>query len=381
MLGVRWSRYGLVILFFLVVAILRGVFVDGIDGSRPELRNLPTPQATNASLEELAVAPTGGDARPPTLNLSGPLRIEAEPSGNLFVVEDWGAVDETLRLLSKKGELLRTFPPTSAPFARSITDLVASRDRLLVADLIAGAIHTLDRRTDRWTTIQHDPAPYRIEVDRAGDLITMHIGEMALFTRNSASGEESASFGELLVDPEEHSLVLDGFVTRAGKRMIYAGKHLGIIASYFTGGELEYLVQTISNPPIPIVMRGKNRSRSVQRNPLPATLDVTADEETIYHLAPRLVGLRVRAGIDLYKASNGSYYRTFLLPADQKWSSITMGNDALYAAGTQSIISWPKAELSATSNSTKTPTGRVIVLIGPEEKAPENIQEKGGIDV
>lgn len=372
----RWGRYGLLLLFFLAVGLLRGVLVDGLDGSRPELRIRPLEQDADPRTTELEVEAAPGSEPVPVLHLRSPLRIELDPAGALFVVEDWGAASETIRRISLDGRLLETFSPSGAPFARSVTDLAAHGDRLWVADLIGAAVHVLDRGTGQWTTESRDPKPYRLELDGEGRLVTMHVGVPELFLRRGP-GAGWTSFGDLLVDPGKHALVYDGFLTRSGERLVYAGKHLGVLASFLPGSELEYLVRTLGSPPVPVVMRGEGDSRWVQPNPLPATLDVTADEETVYHLTPRQVGLAIRAVIDLYRASNGAYQRTHVLPRDQRWSSVTVGPDTLYAAGTGSIVAWPKAALLQPdglpeNRPSKNPKGRPIILIGADDAIPND---------
>ena len=351
--------YWLLFFTFLCLSVFGSGLVDRLDGSQPELASPPRPQSNPLRIEELLV----DHGRNPLSLLSvikGPVRIEAEPAGNLFVIDDGNK--EVIAELGHNGDLLHIFEGNGVPQMKSVTDLAILPDRLWVADLLGSSIHVLDRASGTWNTSKVSPEPYRIETVGAGRerLIFMRVLSPYLFDVTTAGGEVVRPFGKLLRSQEEHALALDGFIARSAGSIIYSGEHLGVIASFSESGRLNYLRNAIDPPKEPVLMsRGGNRW--LRSGPIRASLSIAGNNEGFYVLAPRVMGVQVRHFIDVYRASDGTYSKSLLLPGDQKWRSLAVGGEHLWVASDQRIIQWPITVLKRSVTIPEVSTGRSFI--------------------
>lgn len=351
--------YWLLFLTFLGLSVFGSGLVDRLDGSQPELARPPRPQSDPLRIEELLV----DDARGPLAHLSaikGPVRIEAEPAGNLFVIDEGNK--EVIVELGRNGELLHVFEGKGVPVMKSVTDLAILPDRLWVADLLGSSIHVLDRTSGTWNTSKVSAEPYRIETVGAGRerLILMRVLAPYLFDITTAKGVIVRPFGKLLHSQEDHALALDGFITRSADNIIYSGEHLGVIASFSESGRLNYLRNTIDPPKKPVLM-SRGGSRWLRHGPIRASLSIAGSSEGLYVLAPRAMGLKVRYFIDVYRASDGTYRKSLLLPDDQEWISLAVSRENLSVASDQRIAQWPAAVLTTSATVSEVSTGRSLI--------------------
>jgi hypothetical protein len=245
---------------------------------------------------------------------------------------------------------------------KSVADIAVLQDSLWVADLLGSAIHTLDRTSGRWKTSTTDVAPYRIEPFFPGqESVVMRIGTSRLFDITSnPNGEVLKTFGRLVNDQKMHALALDGFVARSGGSIVFTGKHLGILASFSKEGGLNYLIDTIAPPERPIVMN-RNGKRWVHRTPIQASISIASDADGVYVLTSRKWRMQLRYFIDLYRAKDGGYYKSLILPAHDRYTSVTLGGDHLCVAGYKGIVGWPREVLAASRKRTLLSTGRSII--------------------
>lgn len=343
----RANSYWLLLLTLVILSFLGGWLKDRSEGSRPQFVIQPRAQIAPVSALELSVAqseePT--DETPPRdlAPIRGPVRLQADSSsGNLFIIDEGSG--ETLSEFSLTGQTLHHFIAPMAPQMQSITGLAILPDRLWIADLLGRSLHTLDRDRGRWNTIALATEPYRVEA-LGGKLVLMRVVAPQLFDLTNLQGDVAQSFGDLLHRQPENALALDGYIACSGNGIVYTGKYLGVLAAFSPNGQLTYLVQTIAPPPYPFVM-SEGRRKWLRHGPILASLSLAASEGTVFVLMRRRVGLSLRSAVDLYRARDGAYLKTLLLPFAEKWNSIAVARGSLYAASAQRIVRWPIAGLA-----------------------------------
>lgn len=295
--------------------------------------------------------------------ITGPLRIDVAPDGHVFVIDDGS--DEEIREYAEDGRLVHRFATEGAPQMQSVSDLTISSQKVWVTDLLASAVHVFDRSSVEWTTLKLKEEPYRLETadDTGNNLLVMRIGADLLFDLTDEHGTILRSFGTLLLDQPFHALALDGFIARAGSSLIYSGKHLGIVASFSTTGELNWLANAVGSPELPVIRSTEDR-RWVEHGPIRASEGITGADNVICVLARRADGARIRAYIDLYRHTDGVYQRSLLLPDSGEWTSVSVGGGFLYAAHRSGLFRWPLAVL-ATTNASLLSAGQPFLSLSP----------------
>ena len=361
-------HYWTVFAIFLGITLVRAWMATHLDGSVPEFLREAGRQRVAERVYELSLdnRPLTGPVSPPptTSTLVGPVYIKAGPDGNLFAADEGD--NDVIKEFSPNGEMINDYSQFGKKNIESVTDLAIEADNLWVADLLGSAIHRLDRANNTWTTFHLDFEPYRLEIGCEGKLLVMRIGEPKMFATVSPEGKTVATFGLLLKDQDHHALALSGFIRRSGDHIIYTGKWLGALAS-FSGARLEFLMEPIALPGTPVIME-TDGTRWVHHGPLPASLDIAADQEGFYILTRRRVGLAVRSIIDLYQTNDGFYYKSLLLPTGDRWSSLALSDEYIYVAGLRTIARWPAAFLSADGREIRDSTGRSIVTLKLNEE-------------
>jgi hypothetical protein len=168
---------------------------------------------------------------------------------------------------------------------------------------------------------------------------------------------------------------LDGFLTRSGESLIFAGKYLGIVASFSDHGDLNYLANSIA-PPKQAVLMERDDMRWVRHGPLSAALALGATQETFCVLVRRLQGSAIRSVIDLYETETGRYLGSLLLPASDKWTSVAVGGNNLYASSDDRIARWSIEVLANPGRGSSSFSGVSIAQVRPADK--KNRQEEEG---
>ncbi len=365
-----WALFGTL----LAVSFFGTTVLDRLDGSRPQFVETPAPQTQRLTVQELALSVPREDSprsRAASTSLRGPVRIEADARGNLFVIDDGDG--EVIKELSPAGELLREFRGPGVPPMHSVTDLVLGREHVWVADLLGSALHVLERGHDRWKTVPLSEEPYRLEALEQAPrrLIVTRIAAPHLFDFLTDDGQILRSFGSLLWDQSYHSLALDGFIARSGDSVIYTGKYISAIASFSENGDLNYLVAPIVSIKRPaIVQRG--RERRLRHGPIPASESIAADETAFLVLQRRPERLKIRSFVHLYRTEGGRYYGSLALPDFGRWTSVAVGGNYFYAASERGVVRWPRTVLAERASNPRISTGLIIVeLYGSSPKKGE----------
>lgn len=360
----------------LLLAIAAPAALDQFNGSRPQFLQRPTAQTGLVRANELLLSDEvpylTGEARAERSSsmLIGPVRLEGGPDGHVFAIDD--GAHEVVSEFDPSGQLLHTFQGDGAPAMKSVTDLVLLPDRIWFVDLLASAIHRLDRLKGTWRTVRSADEPYRAEVlGVEGEQLTiMHIASPAMFATVEPDGRILRSFGRVLRNQDTHSLALDGFVARGGQDLLFAGKHLSVLASFRPTGELRYLKQTVAPLARGPRVRESGGRRWLEHGPMAACSAIAADEHFIYLLSRRADGLRIRAFVDLYDAAEGLYLRSLALPAGRRWRSFAVTHENLFAADSHGIWRWPHAAISETTTSPAS-TGQLMIELSGETEGKD----------
>lgn len=361
------KSYWLAFLTFLLLAVFGSRLRGRPGGSQLAFVVLPREQSGPVRAFKLAapldLSATLGEGEPSGASpfVKGPVRLVADGFGDLFVIDDGDG--EVIKQLSSSGAPTRVFSELKALGMQSVTGLTSQPDRLWVADLLASSLYHLDRRSGTWKAQKLAFEPYQVEtLGERRELVILRIAEPQLFSIVDIHGIRSRSFGILLKGQSKHALALDGYVAQAGDSILFAGKYLGVLASFSPNGKLNYLVRTIAPPEDPIVVQ-RGRSRWVEHGAILACYALATRDETIFALAHRAVGLRVQSVIDLYRANDGTYIRSLMLPEAERWESLAVGPMDLFAASERRVVRWPKMVSQRRATGANFSTGRTIVQL------------------
>jgi len=320
----------------LLVSIIAVKFGARPSGSvTPEFAVKVSPQRVTSTSEALSVA----GSTPSASAIHGPVRIEATPDNHLFLVDD--GRHEELSEFSANGRLIQTFNANGLMF-RSITDVSGDTGRLWVADLIGSTIHVLNRHDATWKSTKLAKEPYRIDLVGTQEnptLVVTHIGARKLFTLQNADGQVLTEGGDLLEQQPLTSLALDGFIARTAHGFAYSGKYLGLLASFNPDGSLRWAVEPILPRKKPLIVTEDN-ARRLEHPPLTASESLAASRDLVAVLGRQVNGLSIASRIDIYRADNGDYHRTLMLPEGAQWTSIAMTSEYLFAANERGVYRW-----------------------------------------
>lgn len=356
------KSYWLLFLTFLVLAAFQATLRGRVGSSSLEFLVRPTEQAGSLRIEELKVEPralsspsqTSGTAP----SLQGPVRLASDTSGELLVIDEGAA--ETVKQLKVEGGATHELSGLRALQVKSVTSLVATPEDLWIADLLASSIYRLDRHSGVWTTRRLALEPYRVApLERGRRLAILRVGTPLLLDLTDADGKPLRSFGNLLKNQHRHALALDGYLATSNESILFSGKYVGVLASFSSSGDLQYLVKTIAPPSAPLVVE-RGKSRWVEHGALLAASDLAVRAGTLYSLTHRRSGIQVRAMIDLYSVLDGSYQKTLVLPAGESWRSIAVGPEGLFAASASRVAHWPVRREADGQVDNKFSTGRSI---------------------
>lgn len=289
----------------------------------------------------------------------GPARIAAGTDGHVFVIDEGN--QERISEFTAAGVPIQTLSHSAGIAIASVTDLAVDDDTLWVTDLIGSAIHVVTRKTGTWKTLALSREPYRAAPIGQGDrLFVMRIGLTQLFDITDAAGIVLSSAGELLSNQQDSSLALDGFLARSGRSFVFAGKYLGLLASFADNGALNWSAEPIAAPDKPVVVSDGHK-RWLEHGPLVASEAVASDENTIYVLARRIDGVQIAGFVDIYRATDGRYAHSLKLPAVDTWRSVAVGDHSLFAAGERGVYRWPLAAAATGANPNLLSAGESII--------------------
>jgi len=341
--------------------------IESSQSIKPQTLQPARPQSAALRVETLDALPADWTLARPAPELTGPIRIEADEDGHLFVVDEGRG--ELISEYLGNGTFVKALHTGGAPAIASVADLAVLPQTVIVADLLGKAIHYYDRSQGTWLTRKDPKEPLRIEpVGRRDDnLMIMRIGGRWPFDLASHEGVVSRSFGDLVENQKEQSLILDGYIARAGGAVIYSGKFLGLLASYSDTGALNWTVETIVAPePASIVQAGERRF--VSHGPILASQGLAATVDAAGVLARRIDGIAIRYFIDIYRATDGSYVKSLRLPAERNWTSVTIGGGSVFASGSKGIYRWPAEVLNADTPERSLEAGEVIVSLAARKR-------------
>jgi len=161
-----------------------------------------------------------------------------------------------------------------------------------------------------------------------------------LFDTYDLSGRQLKSFGELLEDQANESLVLEGDIVADAENhgVIYGGRYLGIIGAYDVEGKQRYLVQTIDNVPQPSILHIEGRRRKVKPNMALPVLSLSLLDNELYVLSG--VGTADKRGkvMDIYNKQDGRYLYSWDLPADGQEAIVTANH--VYIRSDKEVTVW-----------------------------------------
>lgn len=309
-------------------------------------------------------AQTGSHGDPYHIPVVQPVILDTDLSGHVFLA------DTTIREFDADGHPVETCGSTAKRF-KSIADVSASADHVWVADLLGHAMHQCNRITGKWTRVATTFEPYRLQPGTdTHQLIAMAIGEPKLFRRVTTDGTVLDSFGDLLQNQKEASLALDGFIARTAAGMAFVGKSLGVVASFSVEGTLLWARTSITDPPIPLV-RDLSGKRMLERSSLPTGVAITSAGDVIGVLTRRIAIPQTRSFIDLYAVDTGAYRASLALPSDQRWISIGMTEQYLFAASNKGLHRWPLAVATQAVTAHDLSAGQTLLTFGQLQEQTE----------
>jgi hypothetical protein len=328
------------------------------ESDAPLTLQAPLAQTASLRVEELATLPAPPASGP--TRLVGPVRVEADETGGVFVIDD--GQEETIAEFNSDGTLVQTLAGPAVPDIKSVADMVVLPNSVIIADILGKSLHYFSRKHRSWQTFADPNEPLRVETIGQKDdgLFVMRIGRRFPFDLTSLDGRVAQSFGDLLLDQSNQSLILDGYLARAGARIVFSGKYLGLLAAYNEGGDLQWLAETIVKPEPSVVVRQGDQAR-VSHGPIVASQGLTAHGGVIAVLARRIDRIAIRYFIDLYRSEDGRYVKTLRLPDQGKWTSVSSSGRHVFAASTQGVFRWSVDVLDASAPTDLLSAGQSIV--------------------
>jgi hypothetical protein len=325
-------------------------------------RQQPEPKASPLTVSGLDGAPRRVPPSTTTAPWTGRLIVRAAADGHVFVVDDraGGAINE----YSPDGALVEAFTDAPGmPPIQSVTDLAVTGDFVWIVDLVASRVHSQDRKTRRWSTTAHQQEPYRLlPLDPSGSrMAVVKIGMNRIADITDAAGNAIQAFEPLLADQAGPSAALDGFVTLSGDNVIFSGKYLGVLAAFGKGdGRRRWLAELVGDPELPAVVSDGKRTW-IEHAALLASQAVGATDSKVIVLSQRIAGVSVRSFIDIYAADDGRYQDSLELPLNDRWNSVAINRDGLYAAGDTGVLVWPAAVVEPSRSPSLLSAGRSFI--------------------
>lgn len=269
-------------------------------------------------------------------SLKAPAKMGAENSGNIFVL-DWS--DLRVKEFSPDGKLLKAFGEEIGKpdaFINPTDFAMDSSGNLWVCDLKQKRIGVFNTDGSK-RTIKPQNTTYRIAA--IGDVMFTMVtpSHSRLFETYDLSGRQLKSFGELLEDPYNKGIILDGDIVAdtENRGIIYGGRYVGIIGAYDAEGNQRFLVQTIDNVPQPKVLgiEGKQKIKPDTAEPI-LSLSVLDNELYVLSGAPSAGG----KVMDVYDKQDGHYLYSWELPANGE--EAVVGSNYIYIRNDNEVTVW-----------------------------------------
>ena len=278
-------------------------------------------------------------------NLKAPAKMEADNSGNIFVL-DWS--DFRVKEFSPEGKLLRAFgEEADSPdaFANPTGFALDSGGNFWVCDMKQKRIGVFNADGSK-KTITPQNTPYRIAA--IGDVvITMDVPvNNRLFETYDLSGQQLKTFGELLKDQSDKGIILDGDIVADAENhgIIYGGRYLGILGAYDAEGKQRFLVQTIDNVPMPKVLdvqlNVEGKKRKIDPNTTRPILSLSLLDKELYVLS----GINPNGAdgfgkvMDIYDKQDGHYLYSWELPVESQEAVVS--SNYVYIRDNSEVTVW-----------------------------------------
>ncbi|HEU4712677.1 MAG TPA: hypothetical protein VFS76_13985 [Pyrinomonadaceae bacterium] len=272
-------------------------------------------------------------------SLKDPRKMQTYNSGNIVVL-DWS--DLRVKEFSPEGKLLRAFGEEAGSpgaFENPTGFALDSGGNMWVSDFKQERVGIFN--TDG-TNRSFKPANTIYRLAAIGDVMftMVTLDHSRLFDTYDLSGRQLKSFGELLEDQANESLVLEGDIVADAENngVIYGGRYLGIIGAYDVEGKQRYLVQTIDNVPQPSILNIEGRRRKVKPNTALPVLSLSILDNELYVLSG--VGTADKRGkvMDVYNKQDGRYLYSWELPADGQEAIVT--SNYVYIRSDKEVTVW-----------------------------------------
>ena len=271
-------------------------------------------------------------------SLKNPEKMQANNNGNIFVL-DWS--DLRVKEFSPDGKLLRMFgEEVGSPeaFVNPTDFAMDSGGNLWVCDLKQKRIGVFNTDGSK-KTIKPQNTTYRLAA--IGDVMFTMVtpSHSRLFETYDLSGRQLKSFGELIDDPYNKGIILDGDIVADPENhgIFYGGRYLGIIGAYDVEGNQRFLVQTIDNVPPPKVL-GIEGKQKIKPDTTPAILSLSALDNELYVLSGAHRDGTGGKVMDVYDKRDGHYLYSWELPAVGEEAIV--GSNYIYIRHYNEVTVW-----------------------------------------
>lgn len=279
-----------------------------------------------------------------TYELYQPTEVELDSSGYIYIF-DWG--DLSVIKFSPEGKLIRKFGKGKGKgpgeFENPTDFAIGKHGEVWVCDPVSGLITVFDSTGSVKQTFRPQSLPYRIAPLSTGGCIIMPATPTEhAFETYHAGGSLQASFGSLLPDQGQYSILIDGRAANAGDAMYFAFSRSGLLLSYLMNGQVSFFVETIDRIPLPKIQvlskGGVSGIKRVDPNAPWTALSINVADSKIYVLSwAGSVGQKGMV-IDAYNRANGAYVESFLIP--EKCSYSYFNEKFLYTIEDTTVTKW-----------------------------------------
>ena len=175
--------------------------------------------------------------------------------------------------------------------------------------------------------------------DNDGVLLMLPPGYPQLFERFDAAGQSINTFGVLLEDQQQSSLVLDGWVdSDHDGGVTYLSYYAGILASYDKNGSPRFVVETIEPHSLPKIFSNSEGSRWMDPEAQMRNMTVSVFGDEVHVFTWIAEGFKKIGAIDTYDLSNGTYRYSRRVPAPCSW--LVFSGEHLYTAVDATVSKW-----------------------------------------
>lgn len=210
------------------------------------------------------------------------------------------------------------------------TDLKVDGDgNIWVADPVTSRVTVFNQDGSLQNTYSSDLPPYRIVITDGGyTILKQQPGDNSAFVSFDREGNEVLSFGKIVEDQAQNSVVVDGHLTASSDSLFFVPRYAGRLYALTPQGDELYTVDTIEPSDYPEVVVDERGGRRVDPEASPRMIGAHARESILYVSAIADPDGDSQGAIDVYDTRSGEYQYSMEYPSAARRLLVT--SDRMY---------------------------------------------------